>query len=216
MKEFNKQRSKLVDYLVTVGVLKTPRIIKAFRKVRREEFLLDKHKKSAYVDEPLPILSNQTISQPTTIAIMTEALNPEKGDRILEIGSGSGYQAAILMESIVKGEVHTIEIIREVYEFAKNNLLRAGYNINIYCMDGGEGLPDKAPFDKIIVTCAAPVIPEPLIRQLKDGGVLVIPIGKGMSQEMTVIKKNKGRIIKELLGLFAFVPLTGKFGVKPL
>ncbi len=210
MQDFSEQRNKLVDYLVASGVLKTPSIIEAFRKVKREDFVLPQYKKYAYVDEPLPIVGGQTISQPTTVAIMTEAINPKKSGKVLEIGSGSGYQSAILRE--LSKEVHTIEIVKEVYEFAKNNLLNAGYDVNIYHKDGGEGLPEKAPFDKIIITCAAPKIPDPLKEQLKEGGKLIVPLGAGFNQEMTLLKKRDRKFEKEFLGFFAFVPLTGKFG----
>ncbi len=204
---------ELVQHLINHGALKTKEIIEAFRKVDRVNFCLKEYRHLAYVDQPLPILVGQTISQPTTVAIMTESLQPHKGDKVLEIGTGSGYQAAILAEIVKPGKVYTIERIKELVEFAKNNL-KDYENVEIIHGDGSKGLKEKAPFDCIIVTACAPEIPEILKEQLAYGGRMVIPIGESEhSQDLLLIrKKEKFEIIN--LGPFAFVPLIGKYGFK--
>lgn len=204
---------ELVRHLINNNALKTKRIINAFSKVDRAKFCLDKYKELSYTDQPLPILAGQTISQPTTVAIMTELLQPSKGDNVLEIGTGSGYQAAILAEIVNPGKVYTIETISELVEYSKNNL--KGYNnIEIIQSDGSQGLAEKAPFDCIIVTACAPEIPKPLKEQLKYGGRMVIPVGKKKYSQnlLLVLKKDKFEINN--IGLFAFVPLIGEFGFK--
>ena len=205
---FEEKRQELIDKIILEGNLKTDNIIKAFRKVQREKFVLSEHKDYAYADEPLPIFKKQTISQPSTVAIMTEALKPEKGNNILEIGSGSGYQAAILSEIISdKGRVVTIERHHELAEFAKKNLM-GRKNIILIEGDGTSGCQEYAPYDRIIVTAEAPEIPKPLLDQLKEKGRLVIPIGN----EMFLIEKKENQIKKRSLGYFVFVPLVGKHG----
>src|SRR3989344_4363311 len=174
---FEEKRQELIDKIILEGNLKTDNIIKAFRKVQREKFVLSEHKDYAYADEPLPIFKKQTISQPSTVAIMTEALKPEKGNNILEIGSGSGYQAAILSEIVgSKGRVVTIERHHELAEFARKNL-EGRKNVILIEGDGTLGCQEYAPYDRIIVTAEAPLLPEALIKQLKEKGRLVIPIG---------------------------------------
>lgn len=203
------KKESLIREIIEYGYLKTPEIIAAFRKVQREEFVLPEHRDYAYVNEPLPIAAGQTISQPLTVAAMTETLQPAKGQKILEVGAGSGYQAAILAEIVgSKGKVITTEVIPELARFAEENLKRCGYkNVFVILWDGSLGYASEAPYDRIIVTAAAPKIPEPLIEQLKKGGRLVIPIG----DELYVIEKNK-EIRKTFLGYYAFVPMKGKYG----
>jgi protein-L-isoaspartate(D-aspartate) O-methyltransferase len=147
---------------------------------------------------------------------MTEALEVEKGQKILEIGTGSGWQASILSYLVgEKGFVYSIEIIEELAEFAKKNLKKLGIkNVEVVEKDGSEGLKEKAPFDRIIVTAACPDIPKTLIDQLKDGGIMVIPVGNLYLQDMLVVKKMKGKIEKKSIGSFMFVPLVGKYGFK--
>ena len=159
----------------------------------------------------MPILENQTISQPLTIAAMTEALQPGNGQKILEVGAGSGYQAAILSEIVGKpGRIITTDRIKELVIFARTNLKKTGYsNITIVEYDGSQGYEKEAPYDRIIVTASAPEIPEALINQLKKGGRLVIPV----KDEMFLIEKNK-EIKKTLLGYYVFVPLIGKYGYR--
>lgn len=204
---------ELVSHLIANGSLRIKRIIDAFRKVDRANFCLKEYKNLAYVDQPLPILAGQTISQPTTVAIMTEALRPQKGDKILEIGTGSGYQAAVLAEIVKPGKVYTVERIKKLVEFAKKNL-KGHENIKVIHGDGSQGLKEKAPFDCIIVTACAPKIPEILKEQLSYGGRMIIPVGeREYSQDLLLItKKEKFEVLN--LGPFAFVPLIGRFGFR--
>ncbi len=215
---FSVMRRRLVDNLVRDGILRTPRIIKAFLKVPREEFVPSNLRSSAYVDHPLPIGYGQTISAPHMVAIMTEELQPMPGDKVLEVGTGSGYQAAILAE-IVKpnGHVWTVERIVDLVRFAKENLRRTGYSdyVTVIHGDGSEGLPQYAPYDRIIVTAAAPRVPEPLIEQLRPGGRLVIPVGGRYFQVLKVIDKLSDGTLKSIEKVSCvFVPLVGRYGFK--
>lgn len=208
-------KEDLIASMVNRGILKTKSITEAFREVPREEFCTPEQRKNAYLDEALPIIANQTISQPTTVAMMTEALEPKTGQKILEIGAGSGYQAAILSKIVGKnGKIFTIERIPELVEFAKENLKKTGIkNVKIIEGDGTLGLEKEAPFDRIIVTAGAPQVPEKLKEQLKFGGVMVIPVGDRFEQEIFVIKrKSKTEFEKVSIGPFMFVPLIGKQG----
>lgn len=190
-----------------MGILTDNKIINAFRKVLRENFIQKKYADDAYLDEPLPIGFGQTISQPTTVAIMTSALKPEKGDKILEVGAGSGYQAAIIAELIgEEGKLYTIERLKELYEFAKKNL-KAYKNTRVIHADGTKGYAKASPYNKIIVTAAASELPKEIFRQLREKGVMIIPI----EDHLFKITKLKGKPVMEDLGLFAFVPLvTGR------
>lgn len=201
-------KESLIKELIAGGYLKSKAVIEAFRKVSREDFILEEHLDEAYGNYPLPIGEGQTISQPLTVAFMTEALDVKKGQKILEIGAGSGYQAAILSEIVNDGKVITIEINEKVFEFAKKNLNNFK-NVSVILGDGSMGYGKEAPYDRIIVTASAPSIPNALIEQLKKGGKLVIPVGN----EMILLEKND-RIKKTMLGYFSFVPLRGKFGHK--
>lgn len=206
-----EKKRALIDYLVREGILKSKEIINAFKTVLREEFVLPEYREYAYIDEPLPILAGQTISQPTTVAIMTEALEPARGQKILEVGTGSGYQAAILSKIVgPKGKIYTIERIPELYKFAVKNL-QSYKNVEVILGDGSKGYQAAAPYDRIIVTAAAPKIPKSLFDQLKEGGIMLIPIGFGLSQKMYKIRKIKNKMQKEDLGYFVFVPLVGEF-----
>lgn len=188
-----------------------PRVMMAMGKVPRHEFVPLHERPYAYLNRPLPIGHGQTISQPYIVAVMTDLLRPEPDQRVLEIGTGSGYQAAILAE-LVK-EVYSIEIIEPLGEEAKQRLARLGYkNITIKIGDGYYGWPEKAPFDAIVVTAAASHIPPPLIKQLKVGGRMVIPVGSQfMTQELLLVTKGKDNKIttRQILPV-RFVPLTGK------
>ncbi len=187
-----------------------PRIMEAIGKVPRHEFVPLESRTYAYDDGPVPIGFGQTVSQPFIVALMTDLLNPESEDVVLEIGTGSGYQTAVLAELVKK--VYSIEIISDLAEKARKRLARLGYeNVEINARDGYYGWPQHAPFDGILVTAAAPEIPEPLIEQLKPGGRLVIPVGQPFGYQMLkVIDKEKegDTIIRDVLGV-AFVPLTG-------
>ncbi len=198
-----KEKERLINELIEYGYLKTKEIIDAFKKVPRENFVEEDYRKHAYVNEPLPIRAGQTISQPLTVAAMTEALQPRKGSKILEIGAGSGYQAAILAETIgPSGIVITLERKSQLVEFARKNIEKSGYkNVKIVHSDGTDGWPKEAPYDRIIVTAAAQEVPKILINQLKHGR-LVIPV----NDKLFLIEKNKN--VKEtFLGYYAFVPL---------
>jgi len=211
-------REKLVNELIKEGVLKTPEVINAFMKVPRELFVNKDFRELAYADSPLPIGYGQTISAPSMVAIMTEELKPAKGDKVLEVGTGSGYQAAILAELVKpEGHVWSIEVIPELAAFAERNLRKAGYTqyVTVVVGDGSEGLAEYAPYDKIMVTAASPDIPEPLIRQLKCGGRLVIPVGRLHLQVLKVVSKDvKCRVSARDSVPCVFVPLVGKYGFK--
>ncbi len=198
------------------GIVRDERIIRAFLSVPREKFVLPGYEDKAYLDYPLPIPASQTISQPTTVMIMTQALEPKQGDKILEIGAGSGYQAAILSKLVGnKRKVISTEIISELVVFARNNLKRAGIkNVEVIAADGSRGYEKESPYDKIIVTAASPDVPKPLFEQLKENGIMIIPIGPAYSQEMWKLTKKHGKMQKEYLGDFMFVPLKGEFGHK--
>ncbi|VVB75950.1 Protein-L-isoaspartate O-methyltransferase [Candidatus Tiddalikarchaeum anstoanum] len=203
----NADKEKLLKYWKKDKIVKDAKILKALTDVKREEFIPDYQKKFAYDDIPLHIGEGQTISQPTTVAIMTQALSPKLGEKILEVGTGSGYQSAILSKIIgPKGKIITIEYLKELYLFAKKNL-KDFKNVSVLHGDGSKGYPKEAPFDKIIVTAAASSIPKQLLGQLKTGGVLVIPVGDFI-QEMQKITKTKEGLKKEKLGEFRFVPLV--------
>lgn len=180
----------------------------AMRKVERHLFVSTQYEKQAYNDHPLPIGYNQTISQPYIVASMTQLLEPKKDDRVLEIGTGSGYQAAVLAE-VVK-EVYTIEIVEELGERTKERMQRMGYNnVKVIIGDGYKGFEEKAPFDAIIVTAASKDIPPPLIKQLKEGGRMIIPVGSPTGvQTLVLLKKRNRKIIKSKLIPVRFVPLT--------
>jgi len=201
----------LVDKLIERGYLKTPEIISAFKKIKREDFVREEYKDLAEIDEPLPIGYGQTISQPSTVAFMFELLQPKKGDKILDIGSGSGWTAALLAEIVgEKGKVYSVEIIPELKEFGERNV--AKYNfvkkgiVKFICSDGSQGLPSESPFDKILVSASATKIPSALKNQLKNNGRMVIPVGNSI---FLVIKKNNKCEEKEFEG-FSFVPLVSK------
>jgi protein-L-isoaspartate(D-aspartate) O-methyltransferase len=212
-------KEKTLMNLKKAKIIRTPEVEEAFIKVPREEFVPPNLRKRAYDDTPLPIGWGQTISAIHMVMIMVEALQLTPGFKILEIGAGSGYHAAICAEIIntaeKKGEVHSIERIWELAKFAFKNLKRTGYHgtVRIYHRDGTEGLIEKSPFDRILVTAASPSIPVPLVEQLKDPGLLLIPVGGRHSwQELIMIKKKNGEILRSNLGSVAFVPLIGKFG----
>jgi protein-L-isoaspartate(D-aspartate) O-methyltransferase len=213
---YTELRMKLVGKLVREGVLRTPEIIDAFKKVPRELFVDDRYRDFAYVDSPLPIGFGQTISAPHMIALMMEELRPRRGDRVLEVGTGSGYQTALLAEVVKpEGHVYSIEIIPELAEWAKRKIVEAGYlnYVSIVVGDGSKGLNAYAPYDKIIVSAASPRIPEPLIQQLRLGGRMVIPVGPPHMQVLKVVVKEKdGRVkIRDSVAC-VFVPLKGEYG----
>jgi len=209
--DFKKMREKMVETQIKARGVKDARVLSAMFKVERHLFVPKELQSSAYTDQPLPIGEGQTISQPYIVALMTELLELKGGEKVLEIGTGSGYQAAILAE-LVK-EVYTIEIIESLAASAKKLLLQLGYpNIMVKAGDGYLGWPEVAPFDAIIVTAAPDHIPKPLLEQLKEGGRMVVPVGV-YSQVLKKIVKRSGRIETTDIIPVAFVPMTGE-GVK--
>ena len=202
-------RNKLVKILQKKGI-SDPRILAAIGKVPRHLFFDDALLEHAYQDKAFPIGEGQTISQPYTVAFQTGKLEVRPGDRVLEIGTGSGYQACILLE--LGAKVYTIEYNRKLYETARDFLPRIGYNPWFFYGDGSKGLPSKAPFDRILVTAGAPVIPNALTGQLAEGGILVIPVGDREKQKMVKIQKKGDRLLQEEFDNFAFVPLLGEEG----
>lgn len=188
-------------------------VLNVFSKVERDRFIPEELKVSAYADYPVPIGEGQTISQPFIVALMTESLGLSGTERVLEIGSGSGYQTAILAE--LAREVYSIERFDGLGERAKRVLDELGYkNIKIKIGDGTLGWPEEAPFDRIIITAASPQIPLPLSEQLKEGGRMVLPLGESFSQVLTLVGKVDGKLnSKDICGC-VFVPLVGEYGCK--
>jgi protein-L-isoaspartate(D-aspartate) O-methyltransferase len=201
----------LISYMKEVGHLKSKKLELALRTVPRELFVPRGTKKAAYVDSPLHIGFDQTISQPSTVVIMTQALDVKPSNKILEIGAGSGWQAALLGRLAKNGEVHTVERLDALVKLARNNLKKARVrNVKVYKGDGSLGLKDHAPYDRIIVTAGCPEVPEALIEQLKPSGKMVIPVGGRNAQRMLILTKSKKGIVKKHIGTFVFVPLIGK------
>jgi len=198
-------RKNLVEEIRAKGIV-DERVLSAIEKIPRHLFLDSSFLKYAYQDKPFPIGDGQTISQPYTIAFQTQLLQVEKGYKVLEIGTGSGYQACVLIEMGTK--VFSVERVRNLYQKTKLFLPSIGYHPKLFYGDGYKGLPAYAPFDRIIVTAGAPYIPDDLVKQLKPGGILVIPVGMGNIQEMTSITKiSETNIVKKQWGSFRFVPL---------
>jgi len=211
------ENEKLIEWMKEAGYLKSKELERALKDVPRHLFLPKRLEELAYRDEPLPIGEGQTISQPSTVVIMTEALELKPGQKVLEVGTGSGWQAAIIAKVIgEKGFVWSVERLKMLAMTAKRNLEKAGIkNVKVIVGDGSKGLKEQAPFDRIIVTAACPEIPKPLIEQLKIGGKMVLPVGDVYSQQMFIVKKTeKGKVEKSSIGFFQFVPLIGKYGFK--
>ena len=201
------ERQDMVDRQIRTRGVKNEAVLQAMLKVKRHLFMPESLRPYAYADEPQPIGEGQTISQPYIVALMTELLDPQPADRVLEIGAGSGYQAAVLAE-IVR-HVYTLEIVPKLAERARELLEKLGYeNITVLQGNGYEGLPEEAPFDKAIVTAAPIALPQALVDQLKIGGRLVIPMGD-MYQVLYLIKKDKAGIQREEIIPVRFVPMTG-------
>ncbi|HPY29587.1 MAG TPA: protein-L-isoaspartate(D-aspartate) O-methyltransferase [Verrucomicrobiota bacterium] len=185
------------------------RVLAAMRKVPRHELVPERVRSAAYEDTPLPIGYGQTISQPYIVAFMTEQLDPQPTDRVLEIGTGSGYQAAVLAELVQT--VYTIEIVEPLAERAKADLQRLGCtNVFVRAGDGYQGWPEAAPFDAIIVTCAPEDVPRPLVKQLKDGGRMIIPVGSFGAQNLVLLRKRGTQLERRAVLPVRFVPMTGK------
>ncbi|HZZ77168.1 MAG TPA: protein-L-isoaspartate(D-aspartate) O-methyltransferase [Gemmataceae bacterium] len=207
--EFEEWRHTLVDKLLVPSGIKDPRVVKSMRDTPRHEFMPANLRKFAYYDMGLPIGEKQTISSPLIVAQMTQALHPKANDKVLEIGTGSGYQTAVL-SPLVK-DVYTIEIVESLGKNAKRTLERLGYkNVHAKVGDGYLGWPEFAPFSKIIATCSPEKVPQPLIDQLADGGTLVAPVGERYTQTLYVFTKKKDKLERVALLPTVFVPMTGK------
>lgn len=197
----------LIDSLVRRGYLQTDEIINAFRRIKRKDFVREQDKSYSEVDEPLPIGYGQTISQPLTVAFMIELLEPKRGDKILDVGSGSGWTTALLAEIVGDGKVYGVEVVPELKEFGEKNVSKYNFVkkgvVEFVQGDGSKGLPEKAPFDRILVSASAEEVPEELKEQLKDGGRMVIPV-----RDSVYLVERKGDKFKqkEFFG-FRFVPL---------
>ncbi len=210
----DKLKDKLIEYWIKDKVITNKKLIEAFKKVPRENFVKKEFLDQAYYDTPLPTIKEQTISQPTTVMIMLQALSLKEGDKVLEIGTGSGYNSALISHIIgKKGTIYTIEIVSELVKFAKKNISKLKIkNVKIIHADGSQGYKEASPYNAIILTAGTPKIPQPLIEQLKNNGRLLAPVGPLYEQVMIKITKKGERLIKENLGPFVFVPLKGKYG----
>jgi protein-L-isoaspartate(D-aspartate) O-methyltransferase len=208
------RRTRMVESQIVARGVRDPRVLAAMRKVPRHRFVDDAQRAEAYEDHPLPIPGNQTISQPYIVALMTELLELKPNSRVLEIGTGSGYQSAVLAE--LADEVYTIEIVPELARLAQTRLRELGYHtVTVREGDGYRGWSEHAPFDGIIVTAAPERIPQPLLDQLAPGGIMVIPVG-GFFQELKVFRKSAdGRITEKDILPVRFVPMTGEVEKTP-
>jgi len=219
----NAEWEKLINSLVKLGVLHSPKIIKVMLNLPRSKFLPADQQSYSDKDTPLPIGFGQIISAPNIVAMINEALHLEVGHKVLEIGAGSGWHAATMAELVASkdvprsewGHVYTVEIIQVLAEAARKNIMNTGYGdrVTIVNADGSNGYPEKAPFDRIVVTAAAREVPQPLLNQLKDKGIVMIPIGDlALFQKLVMLTRDDdGNIRQENLGEVAFVPLTGKY-----
>jgi protein-L-isoaspartate(D-aspartate) O-methyltransferase len=210
-------RAKMVkEQLAAPGRnIRNTRVLEVMGRVPRHEFVPASLQDEAYADHPLPIGHGQTISQPFIVAFMTEVLDPQPTDRVLEIGTGSGYQAAVLAELVA--EVYSIEIVVPLAERARETLHRLGCrNVQVRAGDGYLGWPERAPFDAVIVTCAPERVPPPLVDQLREGGRMIVPVGGGFEQELVLLEK-RGREVRQRAVLpVRFVPMTGTAAGPPL
>ena len=206
---FFGERQQMVEQQLKPRGIRDERVLAAMGKVPREEFVPENVRSEAYSDQALPIGHDQTISQPFIVAYMTEQLRPHPTDRVLEVGTGSGYQAAILAELVA--EVYSVEIIEPLARDASARLARLGYkNAHVKVGDGSKGWPEVAPFDSITVTCAPDHVPQPLTDQLKDGGRMVIPVGVGLDQQLYLLEKKDGHLDQRAIFPVRFVPMMGQ------
>jgi len=208
--EFAQQREQMVETQLKSRDIQNERVLEAMKKVPRHLFMPESVRQYAYIDSPVPIDQGQTISQPYIVGLMTQTVDPKPGDRALEVGTGSGYQAAVLGELVQ--EVYTIEIIPDLAERAGKTLSDLGYdNVEVRQGDGYQGWPEKAPFDIILITAAPEKIPQPLIDQLAEGGRLVVPVGpQGEIQTLTLVTREKGEVKRTYITDVRFVPMTGE------
>jgi protein-L-isoaspartate(D-aspartate) O-methyltransferase len=211
IKEYAAQRAEMIERQLRRRGIMDAAVLAAMLAVPRHGFVPEELRSRAYEDGPLPIGGGQTISQPYIVAAMTSALRLQPGDRVLEIGTGCGFQAAVL--SHLAREVFTIELRPELASAASERLARLGYhNVHVHCGDGTLGLPEFAPFDGILVAAAAPEVPEPLLAQLTEAGRLIIPVGDADNQELRLVEKHAGEFSSKMLEGCRFVPLVGHHG----
>jgi len=208
-----RSNEELVEHLIRSGCLSDERVVKAFSKVDRAVFVPPELKDSAYFDTALPVALGQTISQPLVVAVCTQALRLKPGDNVLEVGTGSGYQAAILAELVgAGGRVYSIERFSELTEYARERVKNK--NVEFVVGDGSKGLPGKK-FDAVLVTAACPRLPKPLLEQLKAGGRLVAPVSAGWAQDLVLVEKTRDGLKETTLLPVVFVPLIGEHGFSP-
>ena len=213
---FAAERAAMVQTQLAERDIANRRVLDAMARVPRHRFVLPKWEAHAYADGPLPINGGQTISQPYIVALMTQLADPKPGDRVLDIGTGSGYQAAVLAE--MGADVASIEIVPELAAEAKQRLAELKYDkVVVRAGDGYRGWPEKAPFQAIILAAAAPEIPEPLLEQLAPGGRLVVPVGEqgGVQDLLVITKKKDGGFDRKTVAPVAFVPMTGEIRKRP-
>jgi protein-L-isoaspartate(D-aspartate) O-methyltransferase len=211
--DFAAERDRMVKEQIVRRGVTGERVLAAVRKVPREEFVPPDSRAESYSDGPLPIGYGQTISQPYVVAFMTEQLQPQPTDRVLEIGTGSGYQAAVLAELVA--EVYSIEIVEPLVKTAEATLQRLGYkNVHVKAGDGYKGWSEYAPFDAVIVTCAPDHVPQPLVDQLKEGGRMIIPVGPTLAQQLYLLEKRNGQVRQSAVMDVRFVPMTREPGKK--
>jgi protein-L-isoaspartate(D-aspartate) O-methyltransferase len=212
--EFAAERQKMMEEQLKPRGIRDERVLAAMAKVPREEFVAEDVRGRSYADSALPIGHDQTISQPYIVAFMTEQLRPKSTDRVLEVGTGSGYQAAILAELVQ--DVYTIEIVEPLAKEASARLARLGYaNAHVKTGDGYQGWAEVAPFDAIIVTCAPDRVPQPLTQQLKDGGRMLVPVGTTMmDQQLYLLEKKDGELAQTAILPVRFVPMVGEAAKK--
>ncbi len=208
--DYTAQREAMVDRLVANEIISDARVIAAMKAVKRHLYVPESQRPMAYEDHPLPIGYQQTISAPSIVGMMTEALAPKPTDKVLEIGTGSGYQAAVLAKLV--NHVFSIEIVEPLATSAKERLEQLGYaNVSVKYGDGYLGWPEHAPFDSVMVTCAPKEVPQPLADQLKEGGLMVIPVAEeGWVQKLYLMEKKGGQLEETELADVIFVPMTGK------
>jgi len=210
-KEFEALRRQMVEEQIRGRELRSPRVLEAMMAVPRHEFVPAEYQPLAYTDQPLPIGEGQTISQPYMVAAMAEALELVGTERVLEVGAGSGYQAAVL--ALLAAEVYTVEFHASLARAVEERLTRLGYlNVHVRAGDGSLGWPEAAPYQAVLVTSAAPEVPPPLVEQLAEGGRLVIPVGQGDYQELRQLRKAAGQVSERTLLYCRFVPLLGRYG----
>lgn len=217
MGDLDLERDRLLASLRARGYLVSHKVEEAMRRVPREDFLPEGLRDDAYVDSPLPIGDGQTISAPHMVVIMIEQLDLKPGQKVLEIGAGSGYHAAVCAEMVApEGHVYTIERIRSLASFAETNIKKTGYAklVTVIFGDGTKGLPEHAPYDRIFVAAAAPDIPQPLVDQLAEGGKMLVPVGGRFYQDLIRVERRGNKLQKENLGGCVFVPLIGEHGYR--